>query len=452
VAARAAALDGASYGDDENPLPDDIRALLQRSLAESPDDRFSSAVDFKKELDRLLYGGAYSPTTFNLALFMDRLFRAEIEAEEGERAREQRVDVRAYLEAAKDSEPIIEEAIETPKTVIDPRLLRIGGGAAAAVAVAVAAFFLIGGPEPSTPAVPPTPTAAEIEAQRQAQDEKMRQLAESLVAEMMAEKEQEIRQELSDRQARIEELQRRLAASERRAREGELSREELQRQQELQRQIAAAEEAQRQQEADLEVERQRAAEEALAQVEPEPIPAETGGQAVAAAAGAATASGSDVVSSGTASKADHEQATAPAATAVAVEPSPKPTAVPTLAPTAVPTSPPTATPRPAAVATNQFVDPTVVDSLPVVIKEEDVVWPRAALMSRRQGVVIMQVTVNADGRVEAVTVLRADHEGFGIPQAATEAAFEYRFKPGKKDGVRVATYATITKAYNFLNR
>ena len=71
------------------------------------------------------------------------------------------------------------------------------------------------------------------------------------------------------------------------------------------------------------------------------------------------------------------------------------------------------------------MDPTVVDSLPVVIKEEAVFWPRAALMSRRQGVVIMQATVNAEGRVEAVTVLRADHEGFGIPQAAKEAALKY---------------------------
>jgi TonB family protein len=452
VAARAAALDGASYGDEGKPLPDDIRGLLQRSLAETPEDRFSSAVDFKKQLDRLLYGGTYSPTTFNLALFMDRLFRAEIEAEESERAREKRVDVRAYLEPAEETQPVIEEVIEAPKTGIDARFLWMGGVTAAAVVIAVAVALMIGGREPSAPAVPPTPTAAEIEAQRQAQDEKMRQLAESLVAEMMAEKETEIRQELSDRQARIEELQRRLTASERRAREGQLNREEQQRQQELQRQIAAAEEAQRQQEADLEAERQRAPEEAQAQVKPDQEAAETGGEAGVGAIAATVASGGDVMSGGGALKTDQAPASARSTTAVPVQPSPQKTAVPTSIPTAEPTPPPTAVPRSATVETNQFVDPTVVDSVPVVIKEEAVVWPRAALMSRRQGVVIMQVTVNADGRVSAVKVLRADHEGFGILQAAKDAALKYRFKPGKKDGVRVATYATITKTYNFLNR
>ncbi len=73
---------------EETAVPEDIRSLLLRCLAELPEDRYSSAADFKKELDRLLYGGAYSPTTFNLALFMDRLFRSEIEAEERERAKE----------------------------------------------------------------------------------------------------------------------------------------------------------------------------------------------------------------------------------------------------------------------------------------------------------------------------------------------------------------------------
>ena len=80
--ARTEAIANARMAYDEEAVPDDIKALLSRSLADRPQDRFSSASDFKKELDRLLYGGAYSPTTFNLALFMDRLFRSEMEAED----------------------------------------------------------------------------------------------------------------------------------------------------------------------------------------------------------------------------------------------------------------------------------------------------------------------------------------------------------------------------------
>ena len=60
-----------------------------------------------------------------------------------------------------------------------------------------------------------------------------------------------------------------------------------------------------------------------------------------------------------------------------------------------------------------------------------------AQRSRRKGVIIMQATVNADGLVEEVKILRADEDGFGIPEAAVAAAQKYRFKPGTKDGVEI---------------
>ena len=66
-------------------------------------------------------------------------------------------------------------------------------------------FMVTRGPQAAAPT--PTPTAAEIAAQRQAQDQKIRELAEGLVSEMMAVKEGEIRGELVDRQNKIEELQ-----------------------------------------------------------------------------------------------------------------------------------------------------------------------------------------------------------------------------------------------------
>ncbi len=99
-----------------------------------------------------------------------------------------------------------------------------------------------------------------------------------------------------------------------------------------------------------------------------------------------------------------------------------------------------------------MVDLSELDSLPVVIKEYDVDWPRAARFSRRQGVVIVQATVDADGLVESVTVLRADDKEFGIPQAVMDAVMRYRFKPGTKDGVGVKSHATVTKAYRFVVR
>ena len=126
------------------------------------------------------------------------------------------------------------------------------------------------------------------------------------------------------------------------------------------------------------------------------------------------------------------------------------------APTAVAEAQPTAapqvlepTPAPVTVTENQFVDPSEVDTLPAIIKEETVKWPNAAKRARRRGMVIVQATVDATGRVESVKVLRADETGFGLPESVTDAVKKYLFKPGTKDGVRIKTYATVTNRYAF---
>lgn len=419
--ARQEAVDGAHMAYDDEPVPNDIKTLLTRSLSPRPRERFSSASDFKKELDRLLYGGAYSPTTFNLALFMDRLFRADMETEDRALAAEQAVDTTPYLAPVTmpEPEPIEDDEREPPSR--DRKNMLLGAGAAAVVAVAAILWFTVGR-GPSTPPPPPTPTAAEIAAQRQAQEDTMRELAQTLVQEMMAEKEAEIRQELTDRQTKIEELQRRLVESEKRARQGELSSEDRRQREELERQIAAEEEAQKLREAELEADRLRAEEEARQQA--------------------------SLRQTATAVAIEAEAPPAEVAT-----PTPPPTVPTPVTPpkTAVPTA---ATPPEGAVGAvevNSFFDPSEVDSLPVAIKEFNAEWSVTAQRSRRQGVIIMQATVNADGLVDEVKVLRADETGFGIPEAAIAAAQKYRFKPGIKDGVRIRTYATVTQAFRFAN-
>ena len=423
--ARPAALDTARLADDGEPLPADLRTLLGRALAARADERFSSAADFKKELDKLLYGGAYSPTTFNLALFMDRLFRSEIEGEEKAQMAERDVDVSAYLTPAPvpEAEPVPEE-FETA-AVMPSRPRGRGpwiGLGAAVVVVAVAVGVWLVRDRASGPVVPPTPTAEEIAAQKQAEDERLQAMIQELVQQRLAEKETEIRDELTQRQTQIEDLRRRLQESEKRASAGQVSAAEQQRQEELQRQIAAAEEAQRLQEAALEAERQQIADEERSRIE-EPD-TESNDSAPQTPTGAAVV-----------------------AAAPTVTPSPPPTATPTPSPVLKATS----TPEP-VVTENSFVEPSQVDALPVVLREEPATWPRIAYQSRQRGMVIIQATVNADGVVEDAKVLRTDHDGLGIPEAAVDAVRKYRFKPGTKDGVRVKTYATVTKRYNFRDR
>ena len=419
---RAGAVASANFAFEEETIPDDIRELLQRALAQHPEERFHSAVDFKKELDRLLYGGGYSPTTFNLALFMDRLFRPEIEAEEADVASELATDVGPYLAPTVTPEPLLGPTGAAPAP--RGRGLWLGLGVAGVAAIAMMLWLTVFR-GPATPPPPPTPTAEAIAAERLAQDEKMRELAEGLVAEMMAQKEEEIRAELVARQSKIDELQQRLIESEKRAQRGQLTGEDAQKREELQRQIAAEEETQRLREAELETERIVAAEEA---------------QQLAMAHRTATAAVAAVVI---------------AATPLHSTPTPLPTS--TTVPTAVPTEAPT--PRPPAVdragpsvEENSFVDPTEVDSPPVIIKKSPVAWPRTASFSRRKGVVVVQATVNAKGLVEDVKILRADHEGFGIPQTVMDAVMKYRFKPGSKNGVPVKTHFSVSAHYDFTDR
>ncbi len=420
---RAAAVASASFAFEDERFPDDIRELLQRALAPHPKERFSSAADFKKELGRLLYGGGYSPTTFNLALFMDRLFRPEIEAEEADVASELATDVSPYLAPVVTPEPIIKTSDAVP--ALKGRGLWLGLGVAGVAAIATMLWLTVFR-GPSTPPPPPTPTAEAIAAERLAQDEKMRELAEGLVAEMMAQKEEEIRAELVTRQAKIDELQQRLIESENRAQQGQLTGEDVQKREELQRQIAAEEETQRQRESELEAERLQAAQEA---------------QQLA------------VVAQQTATAAVEATAMAETAATSTSTPPPTSTAVPTAIPTEAPTPRPPAVERAGlSVEENSFIDPTEVDSPPAILKKSPVTWSRTAILSRRKGVVVVQATVTAKGLVEDVKILRADHEGFGIPQAVMDAVMKYRFKPGSKNGVPVKTHFSISARYDFTDR
>lgn len=411
---RGAALEAAMLAYDGEPLPDDIRSIVTRSLAPAPENRFGSAADFKTELDQLIYGGNYSPTTFNLALFMDRLFRADIEADEATMADEQGVDVSAYLELEPEPEP---EAVEPAEPRRDNRFLWAAIAGAVIVVAAIGIFWGTGGFGPPQPPPVPTPTAAEIEARRQAQEDRLKTLTQEMVQEMMAERETEIREELIGRQQRIEELQQRLYRSERRAKQNAAAAaEEAKTQRELKQKIEEEEKAKRDQEEALQAEIEKPVD------EPKPIGAGSGSGA-AAATGAMT--GTSGQSGGEAPKPQAK----------------KPTPIP-------PTPKPTAVPEP-TVKFGDFVSPEKADTLPVVIKSEPLTWPRSAMSSTLKGLVIVQVTVDASGSVDNVEILRADHTKYGIPEAALKAAAGYRFKPGTKDRVAITTNTFITWRYDF---
>jgi hypothetical protein len=76
-----------SGGSPPPPLLPEIQAVLRMTLGPE-DTRYASPGDLRRELGKLLFSGPYSPSTFNLAYFLNELFRDEIEAETRARNRE----------------------------------------------------------------------------------------------------------------------------------------------------------------------------------------------------------------------------------------------------------------------------------------------------------------------------------------------------------------------------
>lgn len=410
---RAEALAAPQLAHEEGPVPDDVLAILRKALAAKPEERFSSAVDFKRDLEKLLYGGAYSPTTFNLALFMDRLYRQEIEEEDRELQREKSLDVTPYYKPPKGVSEAAPVVAETAKPSRAPVLIAAG---AVVVLGAVVLYLLFGRPAP-----PPV----DQEAQRQLFSE----LVQTEVAKQLAEKEAQLRQELENEKARTAEVRAQLEKLQRAAAGGgqRLTAEEQAKLEETKRLLAAREAEERRRAEELaKIQQQRVEAQAAAArptvappvvSEPVPTPAPTQAPVVAAA----------------------EPTQAPA---VAV-----PTPVP---PTSPPAAPVTAAPAiglgSVAVREGDFVDFTQVDTPPEVLTKPQVVLPStAARFGQASGTVILQALVNHQGVVEDVKILR----GFpltrsGVDEACVEAVKKYRFKPATKGGVRVKTTATVT--------
>lgn len=100
------ALSGAVLAVDGSPMPEDLGKLLARGLAKDPGQRETDVVAYRKTLGKLLYGGPYAPSTFNLAFFMHQRFEKAIEKERKEMGQEETVDPKplAAAEEKKDKE------------------------------------------------------------------------------------------------------------------------------------------------------------------------------------------------------------------------------------------------------------------------------------------------------------------------------------------------------------
>lgn len=403
-AERAPLVENPQLALEEGPVPDDVASVLRRALAPRPEDRYSSAADFKRDLEKLLYGGAYSPTTFNLALFMDRLYRQDIEDEDRELQREKTLDVAQYFKppkaGASDAPPVVEAAPGS----------KVGLYAALAGVVILlgAVGFLV-----------LRPSGVD-------EDELARLVQARLEARYM-----EIEQELEAERRSIDELRRQLEEQEEQeaARPGraQLTPEQIRQREQARREL---EEREARLEADRQrVEQERAAEEERVRMEEE--------ARLRAAAVVPTA-----------------VPTVPPAVPTPVPADPvEPTPVPEAAqqPASAPAAPSIGLGAP-AVREGDFVERTQVDVAPQVIREEPVRLSREATRARvrASGTVILEALVDHTGAVKDVRVLRRfPTSGLGVDESCVEAVRRYRFTPATKDGVKVQTWTTVTIPVDF---
>ncbi len=129
---------------EETPLPAEIRAFLGRLLlGHQP---FATAEAFSAELERVLYDGEYSPTTFNMAFFMHTLFREENERDTTAMKAEQGDNYMAYTaagETLRSGATRVEHLDGHAEAQVSQKnsTLLIGGGLAAVVILGLGYIF-----------------------------------------------------------------------------------------------------------------------------------------------------------------------------------------------------------------------------------------------------------------------------------------------------------------------
>jgi len=212
---------------EEAPLPAEIRAFLGRLLlGRQP---FSTVEAFNTELERVLYDGEYSPTTFNMAFFMHTLFREENDRDVAAMKSEQGDNYLAYTAAGETMRsgatqiPTMEGQGEGQASQKNTTLL-IGGGLAAVVILGLGYIFF------GRPKVDPAIQAqllefkqikaemekqkADLDAKAKAESEKTAQLQKQLSETKSADEKARLQKQLEESQARKQEVERQQKAAE----------------------------------------------------------------------------------------------------------------------------------------------------------------------------------------------------------------------------------------------
>jgi TonB family protein len=385
------------------PLPADIRAIIEKSLTLDPSVRYASMADMKQAISGLVHGGNYSATTFNLAFYVSSLLKKELEGEALERDREAKLNLAPYLEptpvaaatAAATQMPVLTGG-EAPAKSRMPLAIAAGVGV---IAIGAGAYFMFATKTAKAPAQPQTVSAAQIiPVQKKAAISMQPIVAATPLTASSG---------LATTNTAVDDTARKKAFEE--AVQQKLQEEMLK----LQGDYTKSLQKQQSKNAPVQVASTAPASAARRNDDSAPSAAQLDQQRVAA----------------------QPQVTQSAAPAIVQHPAPQPQAP------AVVEQQPAAAPA-HVVREGDVVDLNDLDSPPHVAHQAALNYPTMALRQRIETTIIATALIDQNGNVEDVRVLRGDKR-FGFEDAALRAVRATKFTAPTKDGKRVKSWFPV---------
>jgi TonB family protein len=408
-----AAIRNARLAQNGNVIPSDIAGVLQTALAPAEDQRYETDGDLRREIGKLLFSGRYQPSTFNLAFFMNKTFRAEIEQETRARQREEALDAAQYPRELGTTPlppppppppretPAASAALAAPRKAQAPGrrspLLAVSG---LLVLLAVGGGILLLARRPETLRRPaPSPPAPAPKTAASAPTVSTPPVSETVSPPTQGMTEDQYKAEIARRvAAEMKKLSPRLLASKTSPPASAGTR------------AAPA----------APISTETAAPKAAAEA---PTEAESPPATTAAAKSASSAS-------------KVEPARQDANQGSRESPRPAPPSASAAAPLPTP-----AAPKPPAVHEGDLVGISDVDVAPTAFRIVKPVYPPIALQMRISGTVVLDVLISEKGDVLQVRVIRGARAG--LTEAALSAVRQWKFTPAKKEGKAVRTWMVL---------
>lgn len=83
---------------------------------------------------------------------------------------------------------------------------------------------------------------------------------------------------------------------------------------------------------------------------------------------------------------------------------------------------------------------------PTVVHRVEPAYPQTLLRMHKEGIVILQALITANGDVEKIEILKSDHPLFS--QSAINAVSQWKYRPAQMRGKPVSVYFTVTVMFH----